>query len=52
MILHNFDAEQVLIQDVFNMNVYTKVSPGCGDLSGKRVLFNKSLPCLKQAARS
>lgn len=31
----HFDAEQAFVQSKLDPNVYVKISPGCGNLSGK-----------------
>ena len=50
--LYHFDAEQAFVQSELDADVYMRMPRGCGDMSGKTVLLNKSLYGLKQAARS
>ena len=41
--LYYFDAEQAFVQSAFDTDVYMRMPRGCGDMSGKTVLLNKSL---------
>ena len=50
--LNHFDAEQAFVQSKLDTDIYLKMPPGCGELSGRTVLLNKSLYGLKQAART
>ena len=50
--LHHFDVEQAFVQSQLDTEVYLRLPPGCGHLSGKVVRLNKSLYGLKQASRT
>ena len=50
--LFHFDAEQAFVQSDLDNEIYMRLPPGCGDLSGKVVLLHKSLYGLKQASRT
>ena len=50
--LYHFDADQAFVQSKLDTDIYMRMPEGCGDMSGKIVLLNKSLYGLKQAARS
>ena len=50
--LFHLDAEQAFVQSKLDTDVYMRMPRGCGDLSGKVVILNKSLYELKQAART
>lgn len=49
--LRHFDIEQAFIQSELDEDVFMKLPPGCGSLSGKIVKLNKSLYGLRQASR-
>ena len=50
--LCNFDAEQAFVQSSLEGDVFMRLPPGCGEMSGKIVRLNRSLYGLKQASRS
>ena len=50
--LNHFDAEQAFVQSKLDTDIYLRMPPGCGELSGRTVLLDKSLYGLKQAART
>ena len=50
--LFHFDAEQAFVQSKLDTDVYMRTPDGCGELSGKVVLLNRSLYGLKQSART
>ena len=49
--LCHFDAEQAFVQSSLE-DVFMRLPPGCGEMSGKIVTLNRSLYGLKQASRS
>ena len=50
--LCHFDAEQAFVQSSLDEDVFMRLPPGCGEMSGKIVRLNRSLYGLKQASRS
>ena len=50
--LFHFDAEQAFVQSNIDTDIFMRMPPGSGSLSGKVVKLNKSLYGLKQSARS
>ena len=50
--LCHFDAEQAFVQSSLEEDVFMRLPPGCGEMSGKIVGLNRSLYSLKQASRS
>ena len=46
------DADQAFIQAELDTEIFLRLPPGCGDISGKVVLLNKALCGLKQSSRS
>ena len=50
-LLHR-DIEQAFVQSELDHEVFMKLPPGCGSMSGKVVRLNKSLYGLKQASRT
>ena len=48
--LLHWDIEQAFIQSKLDHEVFMKLPPGCGSMSGKVVRLNKSLYGLKQAS--
>ena len=50
--LLNWDIEQAFVQSELDHEVFMKLPPGCGTMSGKVVRLNKSLCGLKQASRT
>ena len=50
--LCHFDAEQAFVQSSLEEDVFMRLPPGCGEMSGKIVRLNRSLYGLKQASRS
>ena len=49
--LLHWDIEQAFVQSELDHEVFMKLPPGCGSMSGKVVRLNKSLYGLKQASR-
>ena len=49
--LCHFDAEQAFVQSSLDEDVFMRLPPGCGEISGKIVRLNRSLYGLKQASR-
>ena len=47
----HFDAEQAFLQSSLDDDVFMRLPPGCGEMSGKIVKLNRSLYGLKQASR-
>ena len=52
MDLCHFDAEQAFVQSSLEEDVFMRLPPGCGEMSGKIVRLNRSLYGLKQASKS
>ncbi|CAB1112906.1 unnamed protein product [Ectocarpus sp. CCAP 1310/34] len=50
--LLHWDIEQAFVQSELDYEVFMKLPPGCGSMSGKVVRLNKSLYGLKQASRT
>ena len=50
--LLHWDIEQAFVQSELDHEVFMKLPPGCGSMSGKVVRLNKSLYGLKQASRT
>ena len=50
--LCRFDAEQAFVQSSLEENVFMRLPPGCGKMSGKEARLTRSLSGLKQASRS
>ena len=50
--LLHWDIEQAFLQSELDHEVFMKLPPGCGSMSGKVVRLNKSLYGLKQASRT
>ena len=50
--LFHWDIEQAFVQSELDHEVFMKLPPGCGSMSGKVVRLNKSLYGLKQASRT
>ena len=46
----SFDIEQAFVQSDLEEDVYMRLPPGCGRLSGKIIRLNKNLYGLKQAS--
>ena len=46
--LLHFDIEQAFVQSELDHEVFMKLSPGCGSMSGKVVRLGKSLYGLRQ----
>ena len=49
--LRHFNMEQAFIQSDFDFEIYMRVPPGCGSMSGNIILLNRSIYWLKQSAR-
>ena len=49
--LSHFDVEQAFVQSKLDYEVYMRLPPGCGSMTGNIVLLNKALYGLKQSAR-
>ena len=49
--LLHWDIKQAFVQSELDHEVFIKLPPGCGSMSGKVALLNKSLYGLKQASR-
>ena len=49
--LRHLDVEQAFIQSEVDTDIYLRLPPGCGSVSGKVVLFNKALYGVKQSGR-
>ena len=49
--LSHFDIEQAFIQSDLDFEIYMRLPPGCGSMSGKIVRLNRSIYGLKQSAR-
>ena len=47
-----WDIDQAFVQSELDHEVFMKLPPGCGSMSGKVVRLNKSLYGLKQASRT
>ena len=50
--LLHWDIEQAFVQSELDHEVFMKLPPGCGTMSGKVGRLNKSLYGLKQASRT
>ena len=50
--LCHFDAEKAFVQSRLGEDVFMRLPPGCGEMSGKIVRLYRSLYGLKQASRS
>ena len=50
--LRHFDVEQAFVQSDLDAEIYLRLPPGCGSMSGKVVRLNKSVYGLKQASRT
>ncbi|CAM9351520.1 unnamed protein product, partial [Laminaria digitata] len=50
--LRHLDVDQVFIQAELDTEIFLRLPPGCGKMSGKVVLLNKALYGLKQSVRS
>ena len=50
--LRHFDVEQAFVQSDLDAEIYLRLPPGCGAMSGKVVRLNKSVYGLKQASRT
>ena len=50
--LLHFDIEQAFVQSKLDHEVFMKLPPGCGSMSGKVVRLGKSLYGLRQASRT
>ena len=50
--LLHFDIEQAFVQSELDHEVFMKLPPGCGSMSGKVVRLGKSLYGLRQASRT
>ncbi|CAN0406097.1 unnamed protein product [Pylaiella littoralis] len=50
--LCHFDAEQAFVQSKLHEVVFVRLPPGCGAISGKVVLLDRSLYGLCQASRT
>ena len=50
--LLHWDIEQAFVQSELDHEVFMKLPPGCGTMSGKVVRLNESLYGLKQASRT
>ena len=49
--LRHLDADQAFIQSELDTEIFLRLPPGCGRLSGKVVRLNKALHGLKQSGR-
>ena len=50
--LRHLDVDQAFIQSELDTDIYLRLPPGCGSVSGKVVLLNKALYGLKQSGRA
>ena len=50
--LRHLDVDQAFIQAELDTEIFLRLPPGCGEMSGKVVLLNKALYGLKQRGRS
>ena len=50
--LRHLDVDQASIQSELHTDIYLRLLPGCGPVSGKVVLLNKPLYGLKQSGRA
>ena len=50
--LRRFDAEQAIVQSSLDEDVFTLLPLGCGEMSGKAFMSNRSLYGLRQGSRS
>ena len=50
--LRHLDVERAFIQSELDTEIYLRLPPGCGSVSGKVVLFNKALYGLKHSGRA
>ena len=50
--LCHFDAEQAFVQSSLDEDIFMRLPPGCGEMSGKIVRLSRSLYGLKQASMS
>ena len=48
----HFDAEQAFVQSSLDEDVFKRLPPGCGEMSGRIVRLNRSFYGLKLASRS
>ena len=50
--LRHLDVDQAFIQSELDTDIYLRLPPGCGLVSGKVVILNKALYGLKQSGRA
>ena len=50
--MHHLDAEQAFIQSELDEEIFMRLPPGCGDVSGNAVLLDRSFYGLKQVGRA
>ena len=50
--LRHFDSEQAFVESSLEEDVFMRLLPGCGEMSGRIVRLNRSRYGLKQASRS
>ena len=50
--LRHLDVDQAFIQSELDTDIYLRLPPSCGSISGKVVLLNKALYGLKQSGRA
>ena len=50
--LRHLDVDQAFIQSRLDTDIYFRLPPGCGTVSGKVVLLNKARYGLKQSGRA
>ena len=50
--LGHLDVDQAFIQSELDTDIYFRLPPGCGSVSGKVVLLNKALDGLKESGRA
>ena len=50
--LIHLDVDEAFIESELDTDIYLHLSPGCGSVSGKVVILNKTLYGLKQIGRA
>ena len=50
--LRHLDVDQAFIQSELDTDIYLRLPPSCGSVSGKVVILNKALCGLKQSGRA